>query len=320
MEKKPLIILTGPTSVGKSALSIALAKVVGGEVISADSMQVYRHMDIGTAKLTRSEMQGVPHYLIDEMEPDEEFNVVRFQQLAKRYMDQIYSRNRIPILVGGTGFYIQAVLYDIDFHDYDSGASYRSDLEQLLRERGEDYLYGMLKEADPESAEIIHPHNTKRVIHALEFVKMTGMRISEHNKKQKEKESPYHYCYFVLNRDRSSLYRSINERVDKMLQEGLLDEVKALTAMGYTRDLVSMQGLGYKEMMAYLEGKCSFEDAVEILKRDTRHYAKRQLTWFRREKDVIWVDKDQFESEEELLKHLLRILEEKSILPHMYQI
>lgn len=314
MEQKPLIILTGPTSVGKSALSIALAKAVGGEIISADSMQVYRHMDIGTAKITPSQMQGVPHHLIDEFVPDEEFNVVRFQQLSRRYMEQIYDRNHIPILVGGTGFYIQAVLYDINFTENESGSSYRARLEQLLRERGEEYLYALLKEADPESAEIIHPNNSKRVIRALEFLELTGNKISEHNKEQREKESPYNYCYFVLNKDRGALYQSINERVDQMLREGLLDEVKSLAAKGYTRDMVSMQGLGYKEMLAYLNGEYTYDEAVEILKRDTRHFAKRQLTWFRREKDVIWVNRDHFKSEEELLKHLLKVLMEKSII------
>jgi tRNA dimethylallyltransferase len=314
MDKKPLIILTGPTSVGKTALSIALAKAVGGEIISADSMQVYKYMDIGTAKITTEEMQGVPHYLIDELEPEEEFNVVRFQQLTKDYMEQIYARNKIPILVGGTGFYIQAVLYDIDFTENDPDTSYRKELELLLVEHGGDYLHELLTKIDPDSASAIHPNNSKKVIRALEFAKLTGEKISEHNKEQRTKQSPYHYCYFVLNKDRAKLYETINRRVDLMVTNGLLDEVKGLSAQGYSRDLVSMQGLGYKELFAYLEGECSLEEAIEVLKRDTRHFAKRQLTWFKREKEVLWVDKDLFASEEAILDYLLSCLVERRII------
>lgn len=317
MDKQPLIILTGPTSVGKTALSIALAKSIGGEIISADSMQVYQYMNIGTAKITKEEMSEVPHYLIDELEPEEEFNVVKFQQLSKKYIQQIYDRNKIPIIVGGTGFYIQAVLYDIDFTENETDITYRNSLEQLLEEKGAQYLHAMLAEADPESAKAIHANNSKRVIRALEFLKLTGDKISEHNKEQREKESPYQFCYFVLNKNRAKLYETINARVDKMMECGLLNEVKELASRGYTRDLVSMQGLGYKELLAYLEGECTLEEAVEILKRDTRHFAKRQLTWFKREKEVIWVDKDQLPSEDDLLQFVLRILEDNSIIKLM---
>ena len=315
MNKKPLIILTGPTSVGKTALSIALAKAVGGEIISADSMQVYKYMDIGTAKIAPAEMQGVPHYLIDELEPDEEFNVVRFQQLTKQYMQKIYDGNKIPILVGGTGFYIQAVLYDIDFTENDSDTTYRKELEQLLELKGAQYLHELLAGIDPDSAKVIHPNNSKRVIRALEFAKLTGDKISEHNEEQRGKESPYNFCYFVLNKDRAKLYETINHRVDLMLEQGLLDEVKALYDRGYNRSLVSMQGLGYKEILAYLEGESTLEEAIELLKRDTRHFAKRQLTWFKREKDVIWVDKDTFPNEEAVLTYLLTRLKEKQLIP-----
>lgn len=314
MNQKPLIILTGPTSVGKTALSIALAKAVNGEIISADSMQVYKRMDIGTAKITHKEMAGIPHYLIDEFEPDEEFNVVTFQQKAKKYIQLIYDKNKIPILVGGTGFYIQAVLYDIDFTKNDSDTSYRTQLEQLLKERGTQYLYEMLQSIDPESAEAIHPNNSKRVIRALEFARLTGDKISDHNKEQREKQSPYRYCYFVLNRDRARLYETINKRVDIMLQEGLVQEVKELAELGYTKDLVSMQGLGYKELLSYLNGECTLEEAVEILKRDTRHFAKRQLTWFKRERDVIWVDKEIYQTEQEILQYLLSCLKKRMII------
>lgn len=313
MNKHPLIILTGPTSVGKTALSLALAKAINGEIISADSMQVYKHMDIGTAKITPQEMNGVPHYLIDELEPDEDFNVVKFQQLTKHYMKQIYDRDKIPILVGGTGFYIQAVLYDIDFTENDSDTTYRTELELLLANKGGKYLHNLLKQIDPESAEAIHPNNSKRVIRALEFAKQTGDKMSEHNQEQRTKESPYQFCYFVLNKDRARLYDTINHRVDRMVQNGLLEEVKELAERGYTRDLVSMQGLGYKELLAYLDGEYTFEEAVEVLKRDTRHFAKRQLTWFKREKEVIWVNKDDFSTEDDLLQFLLEQLKINNI-------
>jgi len=315
MEKRPLIVLTGPTSVGKTSLSISLAKRVNGEILSADSMQVYKHMDIGTAKIKPEEMDGVAHYLIDELEPDEEFNVVKFSQLSKHYMEQIYAKNKIPILVGGTGFYIQAVLYDIDFTENDADTSYREYLQQLAKEHGNAYLYNMLLAQDPDSAKAIHPNNVKRVIRALEYHKLTGgEQISKHNELQRQKSSPYNFCYFVLNRNRADLYDNINKRVDKMMDDGLLNEVKALKAAGYSRELVSMQGLGYKELLAYLDGECSLEEAIEIIKRDTRHFAKRQITWFKREKDVIWLDKDNFSSEEELLESILGILRSKAII------
>ena len=313
MEKKPIIILTGPTSVGKTALSISLAKTVGGEIISADSMQVYKRMDIGTAKITPEEMDGVPHYLISEFEPDEEFNVVKFQQYAKEYIRRIHEKGKLPILVGGTGFYIQAVLYDIDFTENETDYSYRRELEQLAEEMGSEYLHDLLRQADPESAEAIHPNNVKRIIRALEYTKQTGERISVHNEEQRGKASPYHYCYFVLTKDRAKLYETIDQRVDLMLKQGLLNEVKSLAEQGYSRELVSMQGLGYKELLAYLAGECSLEDAITLLKRDTRHFAKRQLTWFKREREVIWVDKDLYYSEEEILQFLLLKLREAGI-------
>ncbi len=313
MNQKPLIILTGPTSVGKTALSIALAKSIHGEIISADSMQVYKGMDIGTAKITPQEMEGVCHYLIDELAPEEEFNVLKFQQLAKKYIQEIYNKGKIPILVGGTGFYIQAVLYDIDFTENETG-DYRKELEELLKEQGPQYLYDMLKAIDPESANTLHPNNSKRVIRALEFAKENKSKLSEHNKEQRNKISPYLFSYFVLNKDRTKLYETINQRVDIMLEKGLLDEVIKLKEAGYFRGLVSMQGIGYKEILAYLDGECTLEEAVEILKRDTRHFAKRQLTWFRREKEVTWVNKDDFANDDEVLQFMLEELKAKEII------
>ena len=292
--KQPLIILTGPTASGKTALSVELAKRIGGEIISADSMQVYRYMDVGSAKVTVEEMDGVPHHLIDVLDPQDSFNVVTFQEMAKEAMKKIYANGHIPIVAGGTGFYIQALLYDIDFTDNDGDMEYRHHLEELAKEHGAEVLHSMLKEVDPPSAEAIHANNVKRVIRALEFYKKTGQRISDHNEEERQKESPYNFAYYVLNMDRATLYDRIDLRVDKMMEAGLEEEVKQLKSMGCTRDMVSMQGLGYKEILDYLNGELSLEEAVYILKRDTRHFAKRQLTWFKREKDVTWVTQENF--------------------------
>ena len=315
-EKKPLIILTGPTAVGKTELSIELAKAVNGEILSADSMQVYRGMDIGTAKIKKEEMQGIPHYMIDELDPDEEFNVYIFQEKIRRYMTDIYDRGKIPILTGGTGFYIQAVVRDIDFTENEA-SPYRAELEALAEEKGSTWLHEELRKVDPESAEAIHENNVKRVIRALEFYRLTGKKISEHNEEQKERQSPYHFAYFVLNDEREHLYRRIEQRIDQMLEQGLVDEVKKLKSMGCHQDMVSMKGLGYKEILDYLDGITTLPEAVEILKRDTRHFAKRQITWFKRERDVIWVDKDAFEyDEEKILQYMLAVLQERHVWNH----
>lgn len=312
--KPPLIILTGPTAVGKTALSIALAKAVNGEIISADSMQVYRHMDIGTAKIKPEEMQGVVHHLIDYCEPSEEFHVVRFATDAKQCIEEIYERGHIPIIAGGTGFYIQAVLYGIDFGENDGDMAYREELERQAKELGAEWLHNELRKVDEKAAEAIHPNNVKRVIRALEYWKQTGEPISEHNEREKEKESPYNAAYFVLTDDRAKLYARIDERIEEMLAEGLVAEVQQLADMGYDTSYVSMQGLGYKEILAYLAGECTLDEAVYILKRDTRHFAKRQLTWFKREKEVIWLDKQKYSSTELLLEEILQILKEKNML------
>ncbi len=315
MEKKPMVILTGPTAVGKTALSIRLAKEINGAVISADSMQVYRHMDIGSAKIRPEEMQGVKHYLIDILEPEEEFHVVRFVEEAKAALEEIYQNGQIPIIAGGTGFYIQALLYDINFDGQDCDADYRRELEQIAEEKGAEYLHQMLEEVDAESAKAIHANNTKRVIRALEFYHVSGKKISEHNETEHQKESPYNFAYFVLTDERERLYKRIEARVDAMMEEGLLDEVRLLKERGATKEMVSMQGLGYKEILAYLDGEISLERAVYLIKRDTRHFAKRQLTWFRRERDVIWFDKEQYAYQEDaILADMLTILKEKTIL------
>ena len=312
--KPPLLILTGPTSVGKSALSIALAKAVDGEIISADSMQVYRYMDIGSAKITVDQMQGVPHHMIDILDPSESFNINLFQRKAKECIREIYDRGRIPIMVGGTGFYIQSVLYDIDFTEESQPQTYRSELEQLSEQKGPEYLHEMLAAIDPESAKAIHPNNVKRVIRALEYYQSTGGKISDHNRSEREKEAAYNACYFVLNDEREKIYERIDGRVDQMLEDGLVEEVKRLQTMGMTGDMVSMQGLGYKEILAYLEGEISLERAVYLVKRDTRHFAKRQLTWFRRERDVIWVNKQEFDYDEsKILDYIMQSIRERGI-------
>lgn len=303
--KKPVIVLTGPTAVGKTETSIQLAKAIDGEIISADSMQVYRHMDIGTAKIRPEQMQGIPHYLVDEFEPDEEFNVMIFQKKVKAIMNELYARNKIPILVGGTGFYIQAVLYDTAFAENQGDDHFRLSMQQLAEEKGEQALHERLAAIDPESAAAIHPNNVKRVIRALEYHHFTGEKFSVHNATERQRQSPYTFLYVVLNMAREKLYQRIDLRVDQMIQEGLVEEVKTLLANGNGRDLVSMQGLGYKEIAAALAGECTIEDAIYRIKRDTRHFAKRQLTWFRRERDVTMLDKDQFTDTEELVAEII---------------
>lgn len=317
-EKKPLLILTGPTAVGKTALSIQLAKAVGGEIVSADSMQVYRHMDIGSAKVTEEEMEGIPHYLIDVLDPQDDFNVATFQTLARQAMDEIYSHGNIPIITGGTGFYIQALLYDIDFKENNEKNPIRKELEQLAKELGDKApraLHEKLSHIDPEAARQIHANNIKRVIRAIEYFEQTGEKISEHNEEMHQKESPYNFLYYVLTRDRKTLYERIDKRVDIMIANGLVKEIEKLKAMGCHRGQTSMQGLGYKEILDYLDGSCTLDEAVYILKRDTRHFAKRQLTWFRRERDVRWLDLDRYQGNTDLiLKDILKDCEEKRIV------
>ncbi len=312
--KRPLIILAGPTAVGKTSLSIRLAKTIDAEIISADCMQVYRHMDIGSAKICPEEMEGIPHHLIDALEPEEDFNVVRFQQIAKSAAEEIWERGKIPLVVGGTGFYIQALLYDIDFTENDGDTAYREDLEETARKKGGEYLHQLLKDADPKASLDIHPNNIKRIIRALEFHRQTGGKISEHNERERAKKSPYNYAYFVLTDERSRLYERIDRRVDQMMEEGLPGEVRFLKDRGVRRDSTAMQGLGYKELFAYLEGEYSFDEAVRIIKRDTRHFAKRQLTWFKREKDVIWADKSVLGSEDAVMEFMMEELAERGIV------
>ena len=304
---KDLIVLTGPTAVGKTSLSIALAKAVDGEIISADSMQVYKYMNIGTAKITEEEKCGIPHFLIDELEPDEEFNVTIFKNKVMGYIEDIKSRGKVPIIVGGTGFYIQSVIYDINFNEYGDDSEVRKKYELMAETIGKSELHKKLALVDREYADSVSENNVKKVVRALTFFEMTGEKLSEHNKRERERRSPFDFAYFVLTMDRKKLYERIDKRVDLMFDMGLVDEVKALMAKGYDKSLVSMQGIGYKEVIDYLNGKTSLEECIDIIKRDTRHFAKRQLTWFKREKVVTYIDKDEFDAEDKCLKEMLRV-------------
>ena len=304
---KDLIVLTGPTAVGKTSLSIDLAKAVDGEIISADSMQVYKYMNIGTAKITEEEKCGIPHFLIDELEPDEEFNVTIFKNKVMGYIKDITSRGKVPIIVGGTGFYIQSVIYDINFNEYGDDSKVRKKYEAMAETIGKSELHKKLALVDREYADSVSENNVKKVVRALTFFEMTGEKLSEHNKRERERRSPFDFAYFVLTMDRKKLYERIDKRVDLMFDMGLVDEVKALMAKGYDKSLVSMQGIGYKEVIDYLNGRTSLEECIDIIKRDTRHFAKRQLTWFKREKVVTYIDKDEFGTEDKCLKEMLRV-------------
>ena len=295
-----------------------LADRIGGEIISADSMQDYRGMDIGTAKIRPEEMRGIPHHLIDVLDPDQPFNVMIFRQMAMEAAEGILRRGHIPILVGGTGFYIQALLYDVDFTDQETGWAYRKYLQDLAREKGPDYLHDRLKERDPDYAAGVHANNVKRVIRALEFYHETGEKLSAHNRVMREKESPWNFACFVMYHDRQILYDRINQRVDRMMEAGLLPEVTALYEKGYDRNLTSMQGIGYKEFFDYFEGRADLSQVADNIKKNTRHFAKRQMTWFRREKDTIFINKDDYEREEDILEGMLDILREKEIIQNFF--
>lgn len=304
---KDLIVLTGPTAVGKTSLSISLAKAVGGEIISADSMQVYKYMNIGTAKITEEDMCGVPHFLIDELEPDEEFNVTIFKSKVMKYIEEIRNRGHVPIIVGGTGFYIQSVIYDINFTEYGDDSDIRKKYEEIAKISGKTELHKRLSDVDKEYADSVSENNVKKVVRALSFYEMTGEKLSVHNTKERERTSPFDFAYFVLTMDRKKLYERIDKRVDLMFKMGLVDEVKSLMKKSYNKSMVSMQGIGYKEVIDYLNGETSMDECIDIIKRDTRHFAKRQLTWFKREKVVTYIDKEEFVTEADCLKEMLKV-------------
>ena len=313
--KKPLIILSGPTASGKTKLSIMLAKKIGGEIISADSMQVYKGCDIGSAKISIEEMEGVKHHLIDVLEPTDDFNVATFKSMAKDAINEIVSRNHVPIIVGGTGFYIQSVLYDVDFEaSIGENPKLRAELEIEAKKKGPQVLYERLKEIDEESAKKLSPNDLRRVIRAIEFYEETKTPISIHNEEQRNKESSYNFAYFVLTDERDKIYKNINDRVDAMISNGLVDEVKGLISKGLSLDNVSMHGLGYKEIIEYLNDSISLDEAIYRIKRDTRHFAKRQMTWFRRERDVVFLNRSEFNDEEEILEKIIGEITFKGII------
>lgn len=305
MTKDKLIILAGPTASGKTSVSIDLAKRIGGEIISADSMQVYRGMDVGTAKIKADEMQGVKHYLINVLDPTEDFNIVKFQDMVKYSIEEIRRNGHIPILVGGTGFYIQSVIYDIDFDTQDDNGDIRKALEEEYDKMGADFMYEKLKKIDSVSAENIHKNNKKRIIRAIEYFLINNALISVHNESQRMKDSPYDFRFFVLNPPRDILYDRINKRVDKMVEEGLVREVKSLKNAGLSIENISMQGIGYKEILEYLDGEITLDKAIDNIKQNTRHMAKRQVTWFKREKDVIYINPFEFENNEKIVDYMV---------------
>ena len=311
--KKPLIVIAGATATGKSALAVNIAKIIGGEIISADSMQVYKYMDVGTAKIQEDEMDGIKHHLINVLNPDESCDALTFKNLALKAMDEIYAASHIPIIAGGTGFYIQAVTRDIDFTEEDENNK-RGEITEFFEKNGEDALFERLKEIDYESSLIIPKQNIKRVIRAIEFYEVHGKKISEHNKEQSEKETPYNLAYFVLNRDRSLLYEKIDKRVDIMIKDGLLDEVKDLISrFPYNSQSGLYNAMGYKEIIDYLNGDYDFARAVELIKQNSRHYAKRQVTFFKRERYAEFLDIDKL-SLEEVTDHILQVLKDKEII------
>ena len=305
MTKEKLIILAGPTASGKTSLSIDLAKRLNGEIISADSMQVYKYMDVGTAKISGGEMCGIKHHLIDVLDPKEDFNIVKFQNMVKTVIKEITKRGHLPIIVGGTGFYIQSIIYDIDFDNEEDNTSIREELEREYESLGADYMYERLKKIESISAQNIHKNNKKRIIRAIEYFMINNAPISSHNETQRNKISPYDFRFFVLNPPRNILYKRINQRVDIMVEKGLLKEVKSLKQMGLSKHNISMQGIGYKEIIEYLEGDVSLETAIENIKQNTRHMAKRQVTWFKREKDVIYIDPYSFENNEKIVDYMI---------------
>lgn len=305
-----LVVIAGPTAVGKSAVAASCAKEAGGEVVSADSMQVYRGMDIGSAKVSEEEMQGVPHHMIDVCDPTEPMDAARYAEMASECIGEILQRGKIPFLAGGTGFYIQAVVRGTDFND-ESGPDLelRKKLAGIAEEQGNEKLYRMLLERDPEAAGEIHRNNVKRVIRALEYVMLTGEKISGHNEKERQRQSPYHTVFFFLDDRRERLYERIERRVDRMIESGLPDEVKRLAGMGLTKNSLSMQGIGYKELLGWLDGEYDFDEAVRLIKRNSRRYAKRQETWFKRTKEARVIMRDDFDDDnEKIVRHILDVI------------
>lgn len=311
MEQIPLAIIVGPTAVGKTEASINIAKRLDGEIISADSMQIYRHMDIGTAKPNTVERQNIPHHLLDIVDPDENFNVSLYQELARKKIREIHSRGKIPVVVGGTGLYVNSLIYPLDFTEAGEDQQFRENIKRQMEEKGRDWLHNELLLVDPLTANRLHPNDVRRIIRALEVYHITRQPISKHYTHKHENNDEYSITLIGLTMERNKLYDRINQRVDIMMKKGLIDEVKWLIENGYSSQLNSMQGLGYKEVVEYLNGRRTLMESSYILKRDTRRFAKRQYTWFRRLTHVNWIDVGMFEDKDELARHLTSLIVEK---------
>lgn len=313
--KKPkILVVVGPTASGKTALGVALAKRLGGEIISADSMQIYKHMNIGTAKVSLDEMQGVPHHLIDCVSPDEEFSVAKYKAAALEAIEAILSRGKLPIIIGGTGLYINSLSLPWDFQKKDSDEKIRWRLTAEAEVLGNKALYERLKSVDPVTAEIVHPNNLNRLIRALEIYELTGKPKSDFDEETKKHSVPYDYIILGLDWDRETLYERINRRVDRMIEDGLIEETKMLIERGYDWNLTAMKAIGYKELKAYLEGESSLAEAVTILKRDSRHYAKRQMTWFRKDKRIQWLKMDETRDLETQVEECLKLIRPQLVI------
>lgn len=310
--KENLFMIVGPTAIGKTGVSIALTKALNGEIISADSMQIYKYMDIGTAKVKKEEMEGIPHYLVDIINPDQDFTVSNYKDCAKKIITEIHSRGKLPIVVGGTGLYINSLIYDLNFTKVASDNKLRIELEKIGDKYGNKFLHNKLKKIDEESARKIHENDRKRTIRAIEIYKVTGKPMSLHNKNFRKPNNDYNLTIIGLNMDRERLYQRINNRVDLMVSDGLLEEVKNLLNMGYDKNMISMQGIGYKEIIMYLEGHIELDKSIEIIKRGSRNYAKRQLTWFRRNKTINWMNVDDFADFNSLVKNIIYNFETKN--------
>ena len=311
--RENLLVLLGPTAIGKTDVSINLAKEIKGEIISADSMQIYKYMDIGSAKVTEEEMQGVEHHLVDILYPDEEFTVANYKSRAKELITKINNKNKIPIIAGGTGLYINSLVYDLNFTKVAANEDFRSRLEAIAEVKGNEYLHQELAKIDEESSLKISPNDQKRVIRALEIYEVTGKTMSEYNKDFRKPIEDYNLVMIGLNMDRTKLYERINLRVDIMIENGLVDEVRSILSKGYSKDLVSMQGIGYKEVIMYLEDELTLEESIELIKKKSRNYAKRQLTWFRRDYRIKWMNLDNYSDKESLTKDIIEYTRERFI-------
>lgn len=311
--KENLCVISGPTGIGKTKLSLELAKSLKGEIISADSMQIYKHMDIGTAKILKKDMEGVPHHLIDEIYPDEDFTVSNFKTKAKELISKINLRKKLPIVVGGTGLYINSLVYDLNFTKVSYDEKIRFKYEKIACDKGLDYLHSLLVDVDPKSSKKINMNDKKRVIRALEIYDITGKTMSEYNKDFRKENKDYNSSIICLNMDRSKLYDRINSRVDKMIEKGLIEEVNNLLEMGYNKNSVALQGIGYKEIIMYFDKKLTLEDSINLIKQKSRNYAKRQITWFRRDNRVKWISIDDFEDFDSLKDYTERYIIEKML-------